>query len=88
MTDYRARYYLRFIVEDKPGVMGRITTALGQHQVSIASVHQFESELKDNQVPISILTHTVREGDVLASLEQIRRLEFMRRDPVSLRIEE
>ncbi len=87
MADYRSRYYLRFIVEDRPGVLGRITTALGDHEVSIASVHQFESELKDNQVPVTVLTHTAREGDVRAALQAIGPLAFMRAEPVMLRIE-
>jgi len=87
MADYRSRYYLRFIVEDRPGVLGRITTAMGDHEVSIASVHQFESELKDNQVPVTVLTHMAREGDVRAALQAIAHLAFMRAEPVMLRIE-
>jgi len=88
MAEYRARTYLRFLVHDRPGVLGRITTALGRHDVSIASVHQFEHEGEPDRVPISILTHVSRGGDVQAALDEIRAMDFMRSDPVRLRIEE
>ena len=33
-------YYIRITVVDKPGVLGVITTTLGKHGISIASVSQ------------------------------------------------
>ncbi len=87
MDDYQTRYYLRFIVSDRPGVLGHITTSLGAHHVSIASVHQFEDEGEPNRVPISILTHAAREGDVRASMAEIGTMDFVRSEPVLLRIE-
>jgi homoserine dehydrogenase len=38
------RYYLRFHVQDHPGVLAAITGVLGRHGISIASVLQQESE--------------------------------------------
>ncbi len=88
MDDYSTRYYLRFIVKDEPGVLGRITTSLGRHNASIASVHQFEDEGDPEHVPISILTHVAREGDVQQALAEIGDMDFSRARPVLLRIEE
>ena len=87
MDDYRTRFYLRFLVRDEPGVLGRITTALGNEAVSIASVHQFEDEPVAAGVPISILTHVAREGDVRAALAAIAAMPFMATPPVFYRIE-
>ena len=38
------RFYLRFNVDDRPGVMAEITGILGRHGISIASVIQHETE--------------------------------------------
>ena len=38
----RGRFYLRFTVEDHPGVLAEIAGVLGQHEISIASVIQRE----------------------------------------------
>ena len=37
------RFYLRFNVDDRPGVMAEITGILGRHNISIASVIQHET---------------------------------------------
>jgi homoserine dehydrogenase len=68
-ADVRSRYYLRFSVEDRPGVLGRLTTILGEHQVSIYQVVQ-DMETTGT-VSVLVLTHEAREGDVLAALAKI-----------------
>ena len=71
--DVRSPVYLRFSAPDKPGVLGRITTALGAHGVSIAAVTQKEVAAAgvDAAVPVVILTHEARHGDVRAALADI-----------------
>ena len=69
------RFYLRFNVDDRPGVMADIAGVLGRHEISIASVIQHEtSEETDGQVPLVIMTHTASEGamsDALGEMEQL-----------------
>lgn len=88
MEDYQARYYLRFSVADRPGVVGKITTALGQNNVSIAAVHQFEYNVRDGRATICILTHLAREGNIMQSLTEIKKLALLEEEPALLRIEE
>lgn len=88
MEDYQARYYLRFSVPDRPGVVGKITTALGNNNVSIAAVHQFEYHVKDGHASICIFTHLAREGDMRKSLTEIREYALLEDEPALLRIEE
>jgi homoserine dehydrogenase len=38
----RSRYYLRFTIADRPGVLGGIAQVLGRHAISIASVIQHD----------------------------------------------
>ena len=35
--EIRSRYYLRFAVADRPGVLGQLMTVLGAHHTSVAA---------------------------------------------------
>jgi homoserine dehydrogenase len=85
----RARYYLRFNVDDRPGVMAEITGVLGRHGVSIASVIQHESpDAPRNIVPLVIMTHRTTEGAVTRSVAEIDRLASVRAPSVRMRVRE
>jgi homoserine dehydrogenase len=73
INEIRSRYYLRFDVVDRPGVLAAIAGVMGRHQISIASVLQHESAQPES-VPLVITTHVAREGSVAAALDEIRRL--------------
>ncbi|MCC8108308.1 MAG: homoserine dehydrogenase [Planctomycetes bacterium] len=88
MDDYRVRYYVRCQVEDKPGVIGKITTALGNNNVSIAAVHQFEDDAIDGHASVCLFTHMAKEGDIQKALVGIATMEFMQEKPTMIRIEE
>src|SRR5436190_1157870 len=59
-----SRFYLRFTVDDHPGVLAEIAGALGRHNISIASVIQHEPNEHgaSRTVPLVIMTHTATEG--------------------------
>ena len=83
------RYYLRFTVEDRPGVMSIITGVLGQHEVSIASVIQHEPETPDaTVVPLVIMTHRTTEGATARAVDEIDRLDCVRGSSVRMRVHE
>ncbi len=84
-ADCRSRFYLRFTVEDRPGVLGRIGSILGDHRVSIATASQRSDH--EEIVPLVVLTHEAREGDVTNALAEIGRMVELRDEPVFLRIE-
>lgn len=89
LADVECRHYLRFTTQDKPGVLAQITTILGRNEVSIASVYQEEYESRPGHgMPIVIMTHGAREGDVQTALQQIDRLPLVRKKTVHLRVEE
>src|SRR3972149_6136857 len=69
------RYYLRFNVDDRPGVMTEIAGILGKHKISIASVIQHENEEEEaTSVPLVIMTHTAAEGSKREALQAINLL--------------
>ncbi|MGC4005464.1 MAG: ACT domain-containing protein [Pirellulales bacterium] len=72
------KFYLRFNVADRPGVMAEITSALGKNGVSIASIIQHESAEEEGVVPLVIMTHTTTEGAIGAAFEEIAALSSMK----------
>jgi homoserine dehydrogenase len=86
IEEVETRFYIRFMVIDKPGVLASITTVLGQHNISIASVSQ-RQENKGSTVPVVILTHQANEQEVKVALEKIAELAVVRGKPVAIRME-
>ena len=86
MAEIRSRYYLRFTVADKPGVLGQLTTILGAHDVSIEQVVQ--EAPGDGAAParVFVVTHEAREGDVQDALGKIGGLAVCLAAPRLIRI--
>jgi len=80
-------YYFRFSALDRPGVLSKVAGILGEHGISIKSVHQIELQLNGG-VPIFMLTHRAREADVRTALSKIAALDVITDEPVLIRIEE
>jgi homoserine dehydrogenase len=61
----RSRFYLRLLVEDRPGVLAEVARVLALEGISIASVIQHEA-LEDGEgavVPLVIMTHAALTGN-------------------------
>jgi homoserine dehydrogenase len=84
----KGRFYLRFMVEDHPGVMAQITGVLGRHEVSIASVIQREPDPHGDGsvVPLVIMTHMSTEGATAMAVEEIDRLPCVLLGSVRMRV--
>ena len=80
------RFYLRFMVDDHPGVLAKVTTILGQHDISIASVIQHEPESEDAAVPLIIMTHNTNEGATRKALKEITNMKDVRGEGVRYRV--
>ncbi|MBR1806625.1 MAG: homoserine dehydrogenase [Selenomonadaceae bacterium] len=57
-------YYIRLLVDDKPGVLGKIATTFGNVDVSLKSVVQTKANL-DAHVEIVVITHAVKHKNIL-----------------------
>lgn len=68
------RFYLRFNVEDHPGVMAQVAGALGDHGISIASVLQHEAGGEGDIIPLIIMTHHTTEGAARKACDLIDQL--------------
>jgi homoserine dehydrogenase len=85
-ADICGRYYLRFNVDDRPGVMAEIAGILAKFKISIASLIQHESAEEVPCVPLMIMTHTVPEGAMLGALAAINVLSSVHPGTVRMRV--
>jgi homoserine dehydrogenase len=87
MDDVVCEYYLRFMAEDKPGVLGKIASVLGRNQISMASVIQHERSA-GKTVPVIMRSHETRERNLNRALKEIVRRKLVAAAPAFIRIEE
>lgn len=78
------RYYIRFMTEDKPGILSKISGVLGDLDISIASVIQ--KETKAEVVPVVMTTHEAKEKKIKSAMEKIEKMPFIKEKPVVYRI--
>jgi homoserine dehydrogenase len=71
-----SRFYLRLVVEDRPGVLADVARVLAQHEISISSVIQHEAPEghEGERVGLVIMTHTATTGAFGTALAAIDRL--------------
>jgi len=80
------RFYLRLYTYDAPGILAKISGILGAHQISISSVVQLETHVRDNYVPLVILTHKATEDQMERALAEITSLDVILPDYLRLRL--
>ena len=79
-------YYIRLLVEDKPGVLAAIAGILGEQNVSICSVIQ---KLKvDHHTELVLITYPVKDEGVKAALHSIKKLPIVDRICNVIRVEQ
>lgn len=70
-------YYLRFSVLDQPGVLAQICNIFWKYDISIAGVIQKGAGSRDF-VPVVMTTYLAKEGDLLAAVGEVDKLEVVR----------
>ncbi len=87
----RNRYYLRFTIADRPGVIAAIARILGDHGISIASLIQHDpgdDAPLGAPVPLVMMTHLAVEGHLRAAIAEVDRLGVVRPPSICLNVEE
>lgn len=87
MTETICKYYLRFSVVDRPGILAKIAGALGEYGISIKSALQ-TARSGGEAVPLVIVTHEAPEVAVERALENIGMLGITAEPPQLIRIED
>ena len=85
-----SRFYLRLMVQDRPGVLAEIASSLANHHISIASVMQHEAldDQEGSTVPLVIVTHSAATGNFTAAIAALDALECVAAPTVNFPIGE
>jgi homoserine dehydrogenase len=87
----RSRYYLRFTIADRPGVLAKLAKILGERGISIASLIQHDpgdDDPDESPVPLVIMTHLAIQADLHAALYEIDQLDVVHAASVCLSVED
>jgi len=88
MEEVQTAYYLRLQAVDRPGVMAEVTAILGGLQISIEAILQQEPAAGEETVPVILLTHRIREGQMDEAIRRIEALEGIRAPVARIRMED
>ena len=84
--DIETKYYLRMQVEDKAGVLAKVSTILGNKDISINSMLQKPCD--ENSANLLLSTHTCKESDIKSALNELENSGVVLSTPAMIRIEE
>jgi len=84
--DIVTNYYLRMEVNDKSGVLAKITNELEKFDISIESMLQ-KPHKNDEHVKLLFTTHSCQELKIQAAMVELKKLECVHGDIAMMRIE-
>ena len=80
-------FYLRIQVQDKPGVLAKVTQILSDSGISIEAVIQKEPKGGELSVPLILLTNEIVEQCLLDAINAIEALDAVKGSVIKLRVE-
>ena len=81
-----SKFYIRFLVADKPGAFGTIASILGKYSVSISAASQKAGGNGNDAVPVVAITHAAKAADLESALADIKASGVIAGEPVALSI--
>lgn len=88
MEELKSKYYIRFSVADRSGVLASMAGVFAKHNVSVFSVVQ-RGRKNEDTVDLAYVTHVAREKSVRAVLAEIAELEdVLHAEPSLIRVED
>ena len=87
MAEIETAYYLRMDVSDRAGVLADVTRILADMNISIEALLQKEAADDVTTVPVIILTHRIREGQMTDAISRIEALDSIQGKVTRIRLE-
>ncbi len=81
-----SKYYIRLNVEDRPGVLAKVSRVMGEHNISIETMLQRPGE--GESASLLLATHECEERSMQEALKELFELESVKERPVMIRMEE
>ncbi|MBX9945888.1 MAG: homoserine dehydrogenase [Reyranella sp.] len=86
MDRHVGAYYMRLMVQDRPGVISAVSGALAKEHISLESMLQ-RGRSQSGEVPVVLTTHETEEAAMRRALARIDRLKAVAQEPCVIRIE-
>ena len=87
LAETESSYFVRLLVNDEVGVLGKIATTFGDAQVSLKSVMQTNAEVGDG-AELVVITHEVKHKNILAAEDELKKLSCVNKISSVIRVEE
>jgi len=87
MEAVETAYYLRLTVDDKSGVLAKITGILGEAGISIEALKQQEPAIGETSASLVMLTHRVQEKQMNQAIEKIEAMDSIQGSVSRIRVE-
>jgi homoserine dehydrogenase len=88
MSEIETRYYLRMNVADQAGVLSHVTRVLGEHNISISSIIQKETDETTQTAEIVVMTHRAKEANMQQALKEMNELPVVKEVSNFVRVED
>jgi homoserine dehydrogenase len=86
VTVQKSAYYMRFLVNDRPGIIAALSKILAEKHISLDAVLQLPSDSKQN-LPFVITVEPTSEQAIREAVLEMERLDFMTETPLALPME-
>lgn len=81
--EVESAFFIKMNVADQAGVLGRVASIFGEHEVSIASMIQ---KGRGDEAELVLITHPTKEKHFFAAIEEAKGLVCCKSQPMTLRV--
>jgi homoserine dehydrogenase len=86
MDRHVGAYYMRLMVQDRPGVIAAVSGILARERISLESMLQ-RGRSQSGEVPVVLTTHETEEARMRRAVARIAKLKAVAEEPCIIRIE-
>ena len=86
MDRHVGAYYMRLMVQDRPGVIAAVSGILAKERISLESMLQ-RGRSQSGEVPVVLTTHETEEARMRRAVARIAKLKAVAEEPCIIRIE-
>jgi len=83
--EFEVPHYIRFLVDDRPGIVAAITGALAKEQINIRAIVQ-KPGFPQHALPFVVTVEPCKSSAMKRALASIRHMDCMREEPLDLQM--
>ena len=88
ISELETRYYIRLTAADRPGVLAQVGSVFAEHDISIASAIQKETDEVAQRAEIVLMTHRANEAAMQQAILELQALDTVAEVGNLIRVEE